>query len=254
MPILTDAVSFKSLHVSFYMKPEGKLNKLKSQQAGYAVYDDIEKVQIRQAGDQKFIGHYNAHDPSDWREEFTNRPLTYAEVYEKQYEQFKAHRPQVGDGTPIESFPDLTPAKLQTLKSAGIHTVEALAAIDGANLKTLGMFGRELKDKATDWLERTKSLQGSIAADKALSAAEERIAKLEAKLTELTGEKVEPSKKPMESGSVKGPTPFDDWTVDTIRVYLSDNEVPSTTKMTKAELIALAMQVAEKNLKSEKAA
>ena len=251
MPVLTEDArdtEFKRISVKFYMHPTGKLNKRASQEQGYEVYDDLEKVELRQAGDSKHIAHFNADDVSDWREEHTNRRLSYAEVYSKQYRQFKEHLPQLGEGTAISVLPDLKPAQLSTLRAFAVHTIEALAAIDGANLKTLGMTGRELKNKAQAWLDKRSSFQDA-------SQIEERMERLEnenAKLRAMHEDQLPPKErqktgKPMESGSVSEPTPFDEWTNDTIRAYLIDNGVEMSVRSTKPALIEAAMKIATDN-------
>jgi hypothetical protein len=251
MPILTEEAretEFKKLAVKFYNHPTGKLNKRRSQDEGYEVFDDLEKVEIRQAGDSKHIAHYNADDVSDWREEHSNRRLTYAEVYSKQYRQFKENQPQLGEGTAIAVLPDLTPAQLSTLRAFAVHTIEALASIDGTNLKTLGMMGRELKNKAQSWLDKRSSFQNT-------SEIEERMRRLEdenAKLRAMHEEQMPPKEraktgKPMESGSVTEPTPFDEWTNETIRAYLSDNGVQANVRDNKAQLVEAAMKIADQN-------
>jgi hypothetical protein len=74
--------------------------------------------------------------------------VTYAEVYNEQYRKFKAGQQQTVSGTPLSEAPFLTEGKRRELRALNIHTVEQLAGLDGANLKTLGMGGREWKNQA----------------------------------------------------------------------------------------------------------
>lgn len=250
MPVLTEEKrehEFKRLSVRFYMHPKGKLNKRKSEQEGYEVYDDVEKVEIRQAGDNKFVAHYNADDVSDWLEEFTNRPMSYAEVYSKQYRQFKEHQPQLGDGTAIAVLPDITPGQLSTLRAFSVHTIEALASIDGQNLKSLGMMGREMKNKAQRWLEKRSSFQDTSELQQRMDRLEEENAKLRA----LHEEKIPPKErkkhgKPLENGVVEV-NPFEGWNIDMLKAYLIDNGVEPEPRTTKSNLLEKAMEVAEAN-------
>ena len=51
----------------------------------------------------------------------------------------------------------LTEARRAELRAQNIYTIEALAAIDGLELKNLGMDGRDLKNKAMEYLEESTS-------------------------------------------------------------------------------------------------
>ena len=244
---------YKNVAIRFYMHPTGKLNKRRSEEEGFPVYEDIEKVEIRQAGDQKQIAHFNADDPSDWVDPVTGIHMAYKEIFARQYEQFVSKKAQIGDGTAIEILPDLTGAQVSTLKAVGCHTIEALANMDGPNLKTLGMFGRDLKAKAENWLDK----RGAFGTAKDM---QEQIDMLKAQNEQLMamhqGDKMPKENKtqgkPVTDGVV-ATTPFDDWTVDTIAVYIADNggNLPKSRK--KSEMVAEAMRLADENQKANAA-
>jgi len=63
---------------------------------------------------------------------------------------------QTKSGTPLTAVPFLTDGKRAELRAQNIYTVEALAAIEGAELKNLGPGGREWKNSAAEYLETTK--------------------------------------------------------------------------------------------------
>jgi len=48
-------------------------------------------------------------------------------------------------------------ARRAELRAQNIYTIEALAAIDGLELKNLGMNGRDLKNKAQEYLEEART-------------------------------------------------------------------------------------------------
>ncbi len=83
--------------------------------------------------------------------------VTYAERFQRQYQQFKAHATQTKSGTPLAYAPFLTEARRAELRAQNIYTVEALAAIDGQELKNLGPGGRELKNAAMEYIEEAKA-------------------------------------------------------------------------------------------------
>ena len=86
------------------------------------------------------------------------RRYTYAERFSKQYQQFKDHQQQTKAGTPLDYLPFLTEAKRAELRALNIYTVEALAIVDGPQLKNLGPNGRELKNKAIEFLESSSEM------------------------------------------------------------------------------------------------
>ena len=58
--------------------------------------------------------------------------VTYAERFQRQYQQFKRRDLQTKTGTPLDYVPFLSEGKRAELRAQNIYTVEALAAIDGA--------------------------------------------------------------------------------------------------------------------------
>lgn len=144
----------------------------KSAEAGRPIFDDIELVEIRAAG-SKDVGVFPAMEFSHWDDDEINggqRQITYAERFSRQYQQFKAREQQTKSGTPLDYLPFLTEAKRAELRALNIYTAEALAIVDGAELKNLGVGGRELKNNAVVFLEN--------------STDNARITKLEAELAE----------------------------------------------------------------------
>ena len=83
--------------------------------------------------------------------------ISYAERFRRQYNQFKSHSTQTKSGTPLTYATFLTEARRAELRAQNIYTVEALAAIDGQELKNLGQGGREMKNAAMEYIEETQS-------------------------------------------------------------------------------------------------
>lgn len=136
----------KTNTVIFRMHEE--MNPGKSAEKGRPIFDDLEVCEIRFPGDMKCWAVFPAHEaePNATRE--AGHIRTYAEVYNEQYLKFKSGQQQTVSGTPLSEAPFLTEGKRRELRALNIHTVEQLAGLDGANLKTLGMGGREWKNQA----------------------------------------------------------------------------------------------------------
>lgn len=169
-------------------------NKAKSKEAGRPIFDDMEVVEVRFAGDRNKVSVFPAHVicSTVMDEDGDYRPMTYAERWKEQYARFKAKQQQVMEGTPVDELPFLTQAKRSELKALNIYTAETLAALDGTPLKTLGQGGRELKNQAQAYLDNAsgtanvtrmaseiedlKQLVAELRAEKVAAPAETEIA------------------------------------------------------------------------------
>lgn len=224
----TDAV----LVVTFVAKAE--YNKLKSDLAGRPIYDDVEECQIRSPGSRE-MKPFPAHEHSHWEDDpYTGDrySVTYAERFREQYRQFKAGVAQTIGGTPLSECGFVTPAKIAELRAFNIYTVEQLAQIDGQELKNLGPFGRDMKNKAADYIEQSK-LVAPIIADAAKQAAleeENRILKEDMALLKRAKR---------EEGAL---TEFDEMTDEQIRAYIEQRSGQKVLgKVPRKYLIRMAM-------------
>lgn len=163
---MLDASSTKHLHIEFRSAPVE--NKAKSAEAGRPIYEEQEQVHIRFAGDTKKELVAPAHEKC-MRDPSTQQWVSYAQLYHRHYEAFKSGEAAIGEGTPVSELPFLTEARRAELRALHIHTAEALAALEGVSLGRLGMYGRELKDKAIAYIAKAKdsALETRLAAENA---------------------------------------------------------------------------------------
>jgi hypothetical protein len=140
-------------------KNHASLNEVKSREEGRPIYDDIEVVEIRSPGSRDFkvfpanaFSHWQTHPHTG-----EQTKVTYAERFVHQYQQFKRHAAQTKSGTPLDYVPFLSEGKRAELRAQNIYTIEALAAIDGQELKNLGLGGRDLKNAAAEYIADTKA-------------------------------------------------------------------------------------------------
>jgi hypothetical protein len=134
------------------------LNNAKTLKEGRKIYDDVEHVEIRAPG-SKDVKVFPATAVSHWATspyDGEQSQITYAERFRRQYQQFKALGTQTKSGTPLSEVAFLSAGKQAELRAQNIYTIEALAAIEGAELKNLGQGGRELKNQAVEYLEESK--------------------------------------------------------------------------------------------------
>lgn len=177
---MIDAGDTRHLHIEFFV--EATENPAKSRQEGRPIFEDKEFVRIKFVGDPKKELVAPAHDKFQ-RDRATGQWVTYAQMYHRHYEAFQTGQASLGEGTPISELPFLTEARRAELKALHIHTAEALAGLEGANLSRLGMFGREIKDKATAYLAKAKdsALETRLSAEN--TALRERLEALEKMMT-----------------------------------------------------------------------
>lgn len=125
--------------------------------AGRPIYRDREIVTIHMAGNRKAIAVFPAHDfdPQATAESLKHGgdPVTYAVRFNEQYMAFKNNFDQPLSGTPLAEAPFLTEARRRELRALKVHTIEALADLDGGPLRILGPGGREIKNQAMAYLQ-----------------------------------------------------------------------------------------------------
>lgn len=185
--MITDIGSTSHLHIEFKILPVQNMEKTRKE--GRPIYDDVEHVEIRHVGDPKKINVAPAHE-SFMRDRATGQWITYAEAYHRHYEAFKTGQAVRGSGTPLDKLPFLSEGRCAELRALNIHTAEALAGLEGANLAKLGMYGRSLKNQATEYITHAKdtALETRLQAEN--DDLKARLAVLEAALVENGGKAV----------------------------------------------------------------
>jgi hypothetical protein len=142
-------VTFKNLAIE---------NHLKTLEAGRPIFDDVEHCFIRSPGSPD-VKVFPAASFARWVGDPFGRGQTqqsYAERFSQQYRQFKAQEAQTKSGTPLDYAPFLSEARRAELKAQNVYTVEALADIEGNELKNLGPGGRDMKNQAMAYIEESR--------------------------------------------------------------------------------------------------
>lgn len=112
-------------------------NKANSVAAGMKKFDNILFVYIQAAGQRDNVVR-KATEEDKAR-------------FSKQYEAFLNKQETVIDGTPIEMWPILTPAEVAELKHQKIYSIEQIKNLPDSRLSQMGLYGRQLRDKANDY-------------------------------------------------------------------------------------------------------
>jgi len=156
-------------------------NEGKSVKEGRPIFDDVEVVEVRFPGSRS-MSVFPATSVSHWAvDPHTGGQVqvTYAERFARQYQQFKQHAAQTKSGTPLSHAPFLTEGRRAEFRALNIYTVEALAVVDGQELKNLGPGGRDLKNRAMEFIAESKAHAPSMQLQAELDGLRARNAVLE---------------------------------------------------------------------------
>ena len=211
-------------------------NEARSRAMGRPQFDDMEIVEIRMAGNKQTVGVFPAHEVWKWEDkpDGSREPVTYAMRWADIYHKFKANEAQVQSGTPLSEAPFLSQAKRYELKALNIHTVEALAALDGTPLKTLGIGGREMKTQAQAYLAKAEgsAVETRLAAEN--EDLRQQIADLQAQFAQFgksSTAKVAPAEAEDDAaageedettGDDQSESPFADWDDEDLKNWIAD--------------------------------
>lgn len=83
-------------------------------------------------------------------------PKSWSDRWKDAYAAWKRGEEVPEDGTPIKTWPILSPAQRQNLLSMGITTVESLAQINDEGMHRYGIGALDLKHKAQAWIASVK--------------------------------------------------------------------------------------------------
>ena len=152
----------RSVYARFYTHPVK--DEKASAEAGRSIFNDVEYVEIRAAGNANNI---------------VQRPATRMdkERFQRQYAMFREGMSEQTIGTPLTEVPWLTKSQVEELAYVRVRTLEQLATInDDVCQKMAGL--RDLKNRATTMME---------AADKAapITKLEEENAQLRKQMEEM---------------------------------------------------------------------
>jgi hypothetical protein len=141
-------------------------NNYQTQLKGYPVYEDKDYVRILIPGDRNLITE----------REVTNKDK---ELYHREWEIYKAGKIEISNGTPIEQWPSVTPAQVQTLKYFNIYSVEQLAATSDSSIQNLGMGYLALREKAKTFLKMAEGIEVNSKLENEVLMLKQQLRKLE---------------------------------------------------------------------------
>lgn len=224
--------------------PEAVLNLAKSEKSGRPIFDDIELIRFQFAGDTKRICVFPATetDPNATRE--AGYPISYAEAYPEQYRKYKAQEQQTVSGTPISEAPFLTEGKRRELRALNIHSIEALAAVDGPSMKSLGMGGREWKNQAVAYLAKARGSADVTGMAAQIAKLTENMALLMAENARLSGLKGGAAPAPAEQAGEGTEKSIEECTDEELREFIKLRGGKVANNAGRARLVEVATELA----------
>jgi hypothetical protein len=134
-----------NLYVEFSNEPVKM--EFESEQQGRPIFKEMPYIRIMFPGDRtKEV--FRPVEMGDYE-----RPGD-PERFPKQWARFQNQEKQVADGTPVEQWAVLNRSEALALKAVGVFTVELLASLPDQALHGVGLGGRELREKARNWLKQ----------------------------------------------------------------------------------------------------
>jgi hypothetical protein len=165
------------LAVQFY---KGKVqNNFETEMKGRPIFMDMDFVRIFVPGDKNNVIDTIARD--DHKQRF---PVQWA-----RYQNANISR-QDQIGTPVEQWPQVTPAQAEELRALKFYTVENIAMASDANINKIGMIagmsGYSFREKAQKFLQVAEKVEANNEAEAKFKAAEAKNEELSLQIQELT--------------------------------------------------------------------
>ena len=155
--------------------------------AGYRKTKDVDMAYIMQAGSKDVF----EKEAEAWLESIKRKglegaadafPQEWIDSFHKKFEAWKAGQEPPLDGTSVKEWALLSPSQAENFITLRMLTIEDVAAMNEEAMNRYGMGGRELRDKARDWLKGREVAESVSKENEELKA---QLATMQAQLAEL---------------------------------------------------------------------
>ncbi len=160
-------------------------------ESGKQVYKDVDFAIITPRGSkdriERVVSEWLAHIERESRQDrFDPR---WVAGYKANYQLWKDGQEVPPTGTPLKTWPGISPAQLKNFNNFNVRSVEDVASANEETLARMGQGARDLQKRAKDYLKTSESV-GKVAEQfSALKADNDRLAsrneELQGKLDEL---------------------------------------------------------------------
>lgn len=143
-----------------------------TEEAGRPIFKDVEYIEKRIPGDTKNV---------------IVRPIEEADKkeYALQYRAWKEGLADPSNGTPIGELPGISKSAAETLKHAGVRSIEDLSGLSDASCQALGAGTFKYRQQASDWIERAMGGAPDAKLRSELERRDSQIDALKAQIAEL---------------------------------------------------------------------
>lgn len=163
--------------VRFEQRDHGK-NIEASEKAGIFIPNRLNFIVITSHGSKDSSDHIADEWLPRKRDEANrgNYNMAWVEHFEKQYEGWKKGHEIPRDGTAVLTWQAISPEQNARLRALGYTTVEDLSALPDSALGSIGLDGRELRDKARAWLNegKDKGINAQLIAEQAVKIDDQK--------------------------------------------------------------------------------
>ena len=120
-------------------------------------------------------------------------PQAWLDQLKAGYEAWKLGQTPPESGTPLATWPALSPAPVRNWQQLNVRTIEELAEVNEEAIAAYGMGGRDMRARAALYLENVKDVSGPLlaklhAAEAANAALQVRLDSLEVQLSRLASD------------------------------------------------------------------
>jgi hypothetical protein len=129
-------------------------------EAGHMVYKNIDYVIITPRGSkdriERVVSEWLAHiDKESRQDRFDPR---WVSGYRASYKLWQEGQEVPPEGTALNQWPGLSPAQVKNFNNLNVRSIEDVAAANEETLARMGHGARDLKARAIQWLESSKSV------------------------------------------------------------------------------------------------
>jgi len=163
----------------------------RSEELGYRVTKNVDMAFIMQPGSRDQV----EIEAEAWLNSIKRKmldatpdayPQEWVDGFRKKYEMWKEGNEAPLNGTSVKEWPVLSPAQVQNFIALGLLTIEDVAAMTEEAMGRFGMGGRELREKAREWISRKELTANALKENEELKGL---VAELKSRLESLEGDK-----------------------------------------------------------------
>jgi hypothetical protein len=163
----------------------------RSEELGYRVTKNVDMAFIMQPGSRDQV----EIEAEAWLNSIKRKmldaapdayPQEWVDGFRKKYEMWKEGNEAPLNGTSVKEWPVLSPAQVQNFIALGLLTIEDVAAMTEEAMGRYGMGGRELREKAREWISRKELTANALKENEELKGL---VAELKSRLESLESDK-----------------------------------------------------------------